>query len=239
MLGAVIDLETTGLDPLKDQIIEVGIVQFCFQVNTPDAPTISEMYGGLQDPGRPLSEDIVRITGLTDFDLANRSIRWPLVEELLSGCDLVVAHNMDFDRSFIRALPNLAPISGVWGCSMRHIDWAAKGHKTQALNYIAADQGFVNPFAHRALFDCATTFRIIAPHLTELYERCQQREFEVRALGAPFASKDVLKARGYRWDGDARVWHKTFAESALPLEREFLASQVYGGTNRSSETIVS
>ena len=51
----------------------------------------------------------------------------------------------------------------------------------------------------------------------------------MRATGAPFESKDALKARGYRWDGDARVWHCTLAsDEALDAELAWLRAEVYG-----------
>ena len=43
----------------------------------------------------------------------------------------------------------------------------------------------------------------------------------LRATGAPFDTKDALKARGYRWDGSARVWFRTLPGDD-PWCREFL-----------------
>ena len=54
--------------------------------------------------------------------------------------------------------------------------------------------------------------------------------FKLRATGSPFDSKDKLKARGYRWDGDAKVWFCSLgSEAALTDELAWLRAEVYGG----------
>ena len=44
---------------------------------------------------------------------------------------------------------------------------------------------FRKSFAHRALFDCATTFRLITPYMQELIQNSFQKEFRIPATGAP------------------------------------------------------
>jgi DNA polymerase-3 subunit epsilon len=53
--------------------------------------------------------------------------------------------------------------------------------------------------------------------------------FKLRATGSPFESKDMLKARGYRWDADAKVWYCTLAsQTLLDAELAWLKAEVYG-----------
>lgn len=94
---AVFDVETTGLDPEEDRIIEVGIIRF-------EKGEVIESYGQLVNPGRPIPEDSTRITGITDDDVKDA----PRFEEIatavhqrLQGVGLV-AYNLSFDRSFLR-----------------------------------------------------------------------------------------------------------------------------------------
>ncbi|HEY3048040.1 MAG TPA: hypothetical protein VGJ72_11335 [Polaromonas sp.] len=48
--------------------------------------------------------------------------------------------------------------------------------------------------------------------------------------GAPFEAKDRLKTRGYRWDGQGKVWHTRLSgEAALRAECVWLKEAVYGG----------
>jgi DNA polymerase-3 subunit epsilon len=56
-----------------------------------------------------------------------------------------------------------------------------------------------------------------------------QPSYKLRATGSPFESKDQLKARGYRWDGDAKVWFCSVgSEAALADELAWLKAEVYG-----------
>jgi len=228
--GIILDLETTGLDSKRDVIIEIGIIKFA--VSAGSEPEMVECYSAVQDPGFPLSKEIIEITGLSDAVLSGRQIDWMKVRSLLEESSIVIAHNADFDRSFIEARKELSGIRSHWGCSVKHILWKKKGFATRSLNYLAADHGFLNPFAHRALFDCATTFRLIAPHLTELVTNSYEPEVLVSAVGAAFEKKDALRTHGYKWDAEERVWKKRILNVELTEEVSFLEQKVYEGPSR-------
>jgi DNA polymerase-3 subunit epsilon len=224
--GVIIDVETTGLDAATDSIIEIGVVEFVRGASA-DQVQVAAVYSGLQDPGRPLTAEIVKLTGLTDEMLAGRRIEWGFVTKILADASIVIAHNAEFDTRFLLRVPELQSLNLHWACSLRHIDWDSKGFKTKKLTYLAADAGFVNPFPHRAVFDCCTTLRLVTPYLDELVRNSYQREIRILAAQAPFESKDLLKARGYVWDAQQRVWWRVLGEDRMQEEREFLASQVY------------
>lgn len=234
--GIIVDLETTGLDPQADAIMEIGLLEFGVEGDEP--PRVTRTYGALQDPGRPVAEEVLRITGMTQAHLTGQQIDWDVVRGFFQRASIVIAHNADFDRRFLEKSGKLAGLTPHWACSMRHIDWQRHNHKTLSLNYLAADHGFVNPFAHRAIFDCATTFRLITPYLKELIIRSYEREYVIKAVYSPFESKDVLRLRGYRWDPEERVWGKVIGETALADERKFLAEQVYRGEPKHREIVV-
>ncbi|MGM0438915.1 MAG: 3'-5' exonuclease [Patescibacteria group bacterium] len=92
----IIDLETTGTDPKFDKIIEVGAVKV-------KNLEIVDEYCSFVNPKRKLSQEITNITGIKDDDLKDA----PSIEEVLSELDQflngdpLLAHNMDFDRSFL------------------------------------------------------------------------------------------------------------------------------------------
>lgn len=223
--GVILDLETTGIDPENDRIIEIALLEF--GVVADKDPVISRCFSGVEDPGVPVSDEIFKITGLTAEIIAGQKIDWDYVRSFLSRASVVIAHNAEFDRAFLERSGHLRGLKLHWACSRRHIDWRKHNFRTTALNYLAADHGFVNPFAHRALFDCATTFRVITPYLSEMIMRSYEREYLVRAVYSPFESKDALKARGYSWNLEVRVWEKRVPESELADERAFLAEEVY------------
>ncbi|MCX6126654.1 MAG: 3'-5' exonuclease [Proteobacteria bacterium] len=235
-IGLIVDVETTGLDPVQDQVIEIGLCEFGWSEVMP--PTVTRMYGALQDPQCPVSKEISTLTGLTDTVLKGQSIDWALVSKIWNGATVIVAHNAEFDRGFLSRISALQGQPKHWGCSVRHIDWRAKGFGTRKLQYLAADHGFVNPFAHRALFDCMTTYRLVRPHLAELLKRSHEPEIKFLAVGSPFESKDVLKASGYHWASEQRVWHKTVSPDQVNIEREFLGQQVYRGAPKHIEETI-
>jgi DNA polymerase-3 subunit epsilon len=234
--GLIVDVETTGLDPKTDKIIEIGLVEFA--VGEGVDPTITGMYSGLEDPGGPIPPKVVEITGIGDRVVQGRAIDWALVKSYFDRASVVIAHKMSFDRAFLRRRPELGGLEEVqWACSLKHIAWDRLGFKSRSLTYLAADHGFLNPFAHRALFDCATTFRLIAPRLNELLDAAAQREFRVLAKGSPFETKDKLRERGYRWDSETRVWWRDLLESYLPEERQWLAQEIYAGRKPTHEEV--
>ncbi|GAB4332154.1 MAG: helicase C-terminal domain-containing protein [Calditrichia bacterium] len=91
-----IDIETTGLDYLKDEIIEVAAVRFT------DGQA-GERFETLIRPHIPIPENIVGITGITDEMVADAPAFSEVAEELLDfvGNDPLVAHNVPFDIPFI------------------------------------------------------------------------------------------------------------------------------------------
>ncbi len=92
------DLETTGLNSRTDQIIEIGAV---IMKNGEEV----DRFQTFVDPGRRLDSRIIELTGITDDMLKGA----PKIEEVLpkfiafAGDRVLVAHNADFDTSFVRA----------------------------------------------------------------------------------------------------------------------------------------
>ena len=58
------DLETTGLDPTRDAIIEIGAVRF-------RGDRVEDEWSELINPGRPIPPAIVQLTGITDSMLSS------------------------------------------------------------------------------------------------------------------------------------------------------------------------
>ncbi|MEQ1780223.1 MAG: DNA polymerase III subunit epsilon [Hyphomonadaceae bacterium] len=100
MREVVFDTETTGLNPGQgDRIVEVGCIEL---VNL--LPTGKEFQIYI-NPGRPVSEATVRITGITNETLRGKPpFEHPsVVDALLEffGDSPIVAHNAEFDRGFL------------------------------------------------------------------------------------------------------------------------------------------
>lgn len=94
-----IDIETTGLNPKTERIIEVGAVKV-------RDGKIVDQYESLINPGRKLEERIIELTGITDEMLKTA----PTPEEILPGLlnflgdDILLGHSLMFDYSFIKRL---------------------------------------------------------------------------------------------------------------------------------------
>ncbi len=93
-----LDLETTGLSPYNERVIEVGMLR------VRDGKVISSI-NSLIDPGQQIKYYITRITGIKNTDLLGQPKFEEIIEnmELMMQDSVVVAHNARFDYSFLRA----------------------------------------------------------------------------------------------------------------------------------------
>ena len=92
------DLETTGLDPNTDAIIEIGAVRM-------RGEEVLEHYSTFADPGHPLSPKTVSLTSITDEMVRGAPKPAQAVADFLAwaGDTPLVAHNAEFDTGFVRA----------------------------------------------------------------------------------------------------------------------------------------
>ena len=93
----VLVLETTGLSPNYDSIIEIGIIKV-------KENKIVDKYNSLINPGFLINEYITSITGITNEMLKGKPKIIDLKKEVLNfiGNDVLVGHNISFDVSFLQ-----------------------------------------------------------------------------------------------------------------------------------------
>lgn len=90
------DLETTGLDPVRDRIVEIGALKF-------DRKGLMARFSTLVNPGVPMPAEAGKVNNITDEMLAGK----PRIEEVLPDflCfiedTILIAHNAPFDCGFI------------------------------------------------------------------------------------------------------------------------------------------
>ena len=232
----ILDTETTGLDSSRDRIIELALILVDVDKATGLPLQVQEVFDELEDPGRPIPAEATRVTGITDAMVAGKRLDDARIAELMKGVDLVIAHNARFDRGFVEArLPAFVQLP--WACSVAEIDWQAQGRGSAKLEFLAHELGFFYD-AHRAEMDCHALLAVLAAPLpntgetglARLLAAAQATSYRVQATGSPFASKDALRARGYRWDAERKVWHTLVGnQAALDAECEWLKKDVYGG----------
>jgi ATP-dependent DNA helicase DinG len=147
------DIETTGLDPQRDAVIEVGAVRF-------KGDRIEAEWSTLVNPGRPLPPFIVQLTGITDAMLAGAPRIIQILPELEAfiGDDPILGHNVAFDVSFMhqRGIFALNPTLDTY--DLASVLMPAAGR--YGLSALASALAVPVRSAHRALDDAHTTRQI-------------------------------------------------------------------------------
>lgn len=92
-----IDLETTGLNPRRDRIIEIGALKVV-------DGEVREQFASLVNPGRKLEPEIAELTGIRDRDLEEAPKIGEIVPELFCflGEYTLLGHSVLFDYSFLK-----------------------------------------------------------------------------------------------------------------------------------------
>ena len=230
-VGIAIDVETTGLLHTDDRIIELALRRFRYDRNGV-ITNIDIPYSWLEDPGRPIPPEIVRLTGLTDGEVKGQFINDHDAARLLGTGTLIIAHHSRFDRPWVESrLPAAAGLA--WACSMEGIDWREQGLEGGKLGFLLMQAGWFHD-GHRAGADVDAVIQLLRHRfedgrtaLSVLTEKAAQPSWIIRAVGADFSVKDLLRARGYRWDAERKVWWREVADEDRTREEFWLAANVY------------
>lgn len=235
----VIDTETTGMDPEKDKIIELGYLMVRFNVDDGTIYDIEKRHVGFEDPGMPIPELITRITGITDDDVRGRKFNDEEVRADAEKADIVVAHNAGFDRPFLeKRFPCFA--DRWFACSMKEGPWEAMEIGSTKQEFLAFKVAGMFYDAHRAVVDAEVLLQVMAlpgpsgkSIFNDILESSRSNQYRVWANDSPFETKDDLKQAGFRWnDGSGpalpiKAWYADVKESALDETLSFLASNIY------------
>lgn len=225
----VLDTETTGLDPATAKIIECAIVPFDYCAADDSIVAVHPPQSWLQDPGEPLTEEVKRVTHLTDEILAGQKLDHDAINALVGdNLSLTIAHNANYDRQLCeRHFPWAR--GAAWACSMEEIDWHAIGAPSRALEVLAWSQGWFYD-AHRGVDDCLALVFLLTrpapdgrPLSAHLIASARRPIYRVFAVGSPFEAKDRLKTRGYRWNPGRKVWYRDVGSpEAVTAEEQWL-----------------
>ena len=235
-LGLMVDVETTGLDHQRDEIIELAMMPFTYGLDGA-VFSVEEGFQGLRQPSEPISPEITAITGITNDMVAGQVIDPADVARFAAPASLVIAHNAAFDRRFLERFSDVFSTKP-WACSFSQIDWAAEGFEGAKLGYLAQAAGFFYD-RHRAMNDCLAAIELLAMRLPRsgvtslslLLDGARTVAWRIWAENSPFDLKDVLKARGYRWNGEPgpqpRAWYIDVPEAQREAELRFLRTEIY------------
>ena len=161
----VLDVETTGLNTRSDEIIEIGAVRL---ENGVEVAEFSELI----DPGRPVPERVVEITGITGAMLRGKRTLMEVMPEFAKFCEgaVLVAHNASFDMAFFRrafkqaGLPFRFPIVDTLAL-VRNQFPQLKSHK---LGNMCKQLGISLLNAHRAVHDARATSLMLVKVLNDV-----------------------------------------------------------------------
>lgn len=235
----VADTEATGIDIVKDAIVELGLVKVAYCSNTHEVLGVVGVFEAFDDPGIPISPEASAVNQITDDMVAGCHIEEQEVLDFLQDVELIVCHNSSFDRPLLeRRFPSLQVFR--FACSLRAIDWNAVGIGGGKLDYIAYRLGFFFE-GHRAAVDCLALTRILKtavpflPDMTFLALMLAETDkvsYRIWAKNSPFDVKDSLKSRGYRWSdgtipGTEKAWFIEVDEDDFEQEKQWLSEFVY------------
>jgi DNA polymerase-3 subunit epsilon/ATP-dependent DNA helicase DinG len=153
-----LDLETTGLDPERDTVLEIGAVRFRaqFEDGRVSAQAFEE-YSSLVNPGRPIPIQVQQLTGISHDQVRGAPRFSQVIGDLrrFIGQHPVIGHNVGFDLDFLQN--HRMPLSNaavdtfeLAGILMPH---AAR----YSLQKLGESLGLTNVGSHRALDDALAT----------------------------------------------------------------------------------
>jgi DNA polymerase III subunit epsilon len=155
-----IDVETTGLDPRVDEIIEIALIKTTCNPLRRELSSILQRYTALREPSVPISLEASKVNGLTLNDLMGKHFDMELLQNIIAGADAFVAHNASFDRGFFEMLfPEVNRKK--WFCSMKNIDWKGWGFPSCGLQSLLRHHHIFPERAHRAESDIVSLYRLL------------------------------------------------------------------------------
>jgi DNA polymerase III epsilon subunit-like protein len=221
MILLAFDLETTGLDFVKDRPIEVGAILY----STTQKKCL-ESQGFLVQTDVPISLEITKLTGITQSAVNkfgySSGDALNTVYDLMLEADAVVGHNVvRFDK---RMLQNWCQREMLKGVDRLWIDTYTDLPDTEVgkLTLMAANAGFLNLFPHSALSDCQTVLKLVEKYdLEKVIERAKSPMVVVQAHQAR-GDNELAKKAKFRWYPYKKLWWKFCKE----MDLESLAESV-------------
>lgn len=184
-VAGFIDVETTGLNPRTDEVVELALILFQYHRSTGEILGIADEYVGLREPSRPIPRTAMQIHGITADMVRNQRLDHVKVDSMLDLAEFLVAHNAAFDRGFVTPLfPRSA--AKHWLCSMSGVDWKGFGHPSRGLQRLLQDHGIRVSQAHRGAADAKAALKLLSlrgPHGHYYFLDLLRRSERSRAQG--------------------------------------------------------
>lgn len=182
------DLETTGLDPAQNEIIEIGALKV-------RDGKIRERFMEFACPKAEITLMITDLTGITNEMVSGARSSTEVVKDFLEFCedDILIGHNIIFDYSFVKTTASAQELafdkSGIDTLKI-----ARKVHKemeSKSLESLCAYYHINNQAAHRAYHDALATAKLYQT-LAHYFEEKEPKLFLPEPLN--YKQKKVSKA---------------------------------------------
>ena len=215
-----IDLETTGLDPLKDAIIEIAAVRF-------SGTRVEAEWTSLINPARAIPPLITQLTGINNDMVRNAPPIKAVIQELADfvGDSPVVGHNVQFDLGFLHknGILGLAEPIDTYELAAVLMPTASRYN----LGSLGQILGILIPNSHRALDDA----RLAHAVYLKLYERATQMPIELLA-------EIVRDSESVNWDAGWFFGQIMRARARQPIGARQVQQHDYGALFASTAAVL-
>jgi len=158
----VVDIETTGLDLARDEVVSIGVAEVA------GGRVTSSRFYQVVRPERPISEASMRVHALTATELADAPSFGEVLPRLRAfiGEAVIVAHAAWIERAFLdralRPYGERVPDRLVDTAALaRHLGLAAPGPTEPSLELLCQQLGLPAYLPHHALGDAVTTAQLL------------------------------------------------------------------------------
>ncbi len=215
----IIDTETTGLNYKKDSIIEVAAIL----VDLSDKRIESQCSSLIYAVTNPESEKITGISqSLLDTVKLSHYNPFEMISTMIKQSECIVAHNADFDRSFLQFAYGRYFTDTDWICSYKDIHYDLKT-ENKKLATIAEAYQISSDGAHRALADVtmvANIFFKISDIEDQIKSTLIKKKLPLHKIIAntSYDERELVKTAGFRWDPAEKIWWKNVHANKEDLE---------------------
>jgi ATP-dependent DNA helicase DinG len=189
-----LDIETTGLDPTSDAILEIGATRF-------NGHRVEAEWSTLVNPNRPIPAFITQLTGITNDMVRSAPPIRAVLGDLIAfvGDSPVLGHNVRFDLSFLnrQGALKLNDYIDTYELAAILLPTATRYN----LGMLAQSLGILLPATHRALDDARVTHAVYV----QMYEKAMRLPIDLLAefvrlgeqldWGGGWIFEQILRAR--------------------------------------------
>lgn len=201
-----LDIETTGLNPNRDKIIEVGAALVDLKTRK-----IKKRYETFISPGVPVPHAVTHLTGITDKDLEGAPRIEDIKDKLLKfvGDYPIMGHNINFDLDFLDM--NDIETSNTRLDSMDIAHMAIPKEHSYSLEILAEIFGAIEVGKHRALHDAEVNIDLMFKLFDFYFSNNEEKIPEII---------EVLKKSESPWKDHLLEASKAYKKFSLPEKKE-------------------